>query len=345
MRVSDFDYELPPELIAQHPAAERTASRLLHLDGATGAIEDLRFPDIVSLLDANDLLVVNDTRVIKARLRGRKDSGGEVEVLVERVLDDRRALAQVRASKTPKPGRRLVFAEGIEAEILGRQQEFFELRFGNDVLDTLAAHGEVPLPPYITHAAEAADEARYQTVYARVPGAVAAPTAGLHFDDGILAALQAKGVERASVTLHVGAGTFQPVRVEDVTRHVMHSEWYSIPQATVDAIARAREKNGRVVAVGTTALRALESAAVQGEEGGIAAGTAETRLFVVPGFRFRVADRLVTNFHLPRSTLLMLVSAFAGTENIRRAYAHAVRQRYRFFSYGDAMLLERRNRC
>jgi S-adenosylmethionine:tRNA ribosyltransferase-isomerase len=339
MRLSDFDYELPPELIAQHPAAERAGSRLLHLDGNTGSMQDLEFRDIVSLLNAGDVLVVNDTRVIKARLHGRKDTGGEVEVLVERVLDDRRALAQVRASKTPREGRRLILTGGVEAEVLGRAGEFFELRFAANVLDTLAAHGEVPLPPYITHAADAGDEGRYQTVYARVPGAIAAPTAGLHFDDALLAALEARGVARATLTLHVGAGTFQPVRTDDVARHVMHSEWYSVPQETVDAITRAKAAGGRVVAVGTTALRALEAAAAGGE---LVAGTDETRLFVVPGYRFRVVERLVTNFHLPRSTLLMLVSAFGGTDAIRRAYAHAVRQRYRFFSYGDAMLIERR---
>jgi len=339
VHLSDFDYELPAELIAQHPASERTASRLLHVDGARAILEDLRFRDIVSLLDANDLLVVNDTRVIRARLHGRKDSGGEVEALIERVLDERRALAQIRASKPPKAGRTLLFGGSVAAEVLGRHGEFYELRFGEGVLDVLVRHGEVPLPPYITHPADPDDESRYQTVYARVPGAVAAPTAGLHFDEALLAALRAKGVSTASVTLHVGAGTFQPVRVEDLSRHVMHSEWYSIPQATVDAIARAREKNGRVVAVGTTALRALESAAASRD--GLAAGTAETTLFIVPGYRFRVVDRLVTNFHLPRSTLLMLVSAFAGVDTIRRAYAHAVFHRYRFFSYGDAMLLEK----
>jgi S-adenosylmethionine:tRNA ribosyltransferase-isomerase len=338
VHLSDFDYELPPELIAQHPAAERAGSRLLHLDGNTGSLHDLKFRDIVSLLDAGDVLVVNDTRVIKARLHGRKDTGGEVEVLVERVLDDRRALAQVRASKTPREGRKLIFTGGVEAEVLGREGEFFELRFAANVLDTLAAHGEVPLPPYITHAADAGDEGRYQTVYARVPGAVAAPTAGLHFDDALLAALEAKGVTRATLTLHVGAGTFQPVRTDDVSRHVMHSEWYSVPQETVDAIKRAKAAGGRVVAVGTTALRALEAAAASGQ---LTAGTDETRLFIVPGYRFRVVERLVTNFHLPRSTLLMLVSAFGGTEAIRRAYAHAVQERYRFFSYGDAMLIER----
>ena len=339
MHLSDFDYELPPGLIAQHPATERAGSRLLHLDGNTGSLNDLQFRDIVSLLDSGDVLVVNDTRVIKARLHGRKDTGGEVEVLVERILDDRRALAQVRASKTPREGRRLIFAAGVEAEVLGRHDEFFELRFAANVLDTLAAHGEVPLPPYITHAADQGDEGRYQTVYARVPGAVAAPTAGLHFDDALLAALEAKGVTRATLTLHVGAGTFQPVRTDDVSRHVMHSEWYSVPQETVDAIARAKAGGGRVVAVGTTALRALEAAAASGQ---LTAGTDETRLFIVPGYRFRVVERLVTNFHLPRSTLLMLVSAFGGTDAIRRAYAHAVQERYRFFSYGDAMLIERR---
>ena len=339
MHLSDFDYELPPGLIAQHPAAERAGSRLLHLDGNTGSLNDLQFRDIVSLLDSGDVLVVNDTRVIKARLHGRKDTGGEVEVLVERIVDDRRALAQVRASKTPRAGRRLIFAAGVEAEVLGRHDEFFELRFAANVLDTLAAHGEVPLPPYITHAADQGDEGRYQTVYARVPGAVAAPTAGLHFDDALLAALEAKGVTRATLTLHVGAGTFQPVRTDDVSRHVMHSEWYSVPQETVDAIARAKAGGGRVVAVGTTALRALEAAAASGQ---LTAGTDETRLFIVPGYRFRVVERLVTNFHLPRSTLLMLVSAFGGTDAIRRAYAHAVQERYRFFSYGDAMLIERR---
>jgi len=341
MRLSEFDYHLPPELIAQHPAAERTASRLLHLDASTGALEDRRFTDIVELLGRDDLLVVNDTRVIKARLRGRKDSGGEVEVLVERVLDANRALAQVRASKTPLAGRKLILGRGVEAEVLGRRDEFFELRFEEGVLDVLAREGEVPLPPYITHVPGSDDEARYQTVYAKSPGAVAAPTAGLHFDPPLLERIRAKGVGFASVTLHVGAGTFQPVRVDDVSQHVMHSEWYDIPQATVDAIAATRKKKGRVVAVGTTALRALEAAAAIREEGGIVAGAAETRIFIVPGFRFRVVDRLVTNFHLPRSTLLMLVSAFAGSDNIRRAYAHAVAQRYRYFSYGDAMLLDR----
>ena len=339
MRLSDFDYELPAELIAQHPAAERTASRLLHVDSATGALEDLRFADLAALIHAGDVLVVNDTRVIKARLHGRKDSGGEVEMLVERVIDAHRALAQVRASKPLKAGRAVHLSDDLAVEVVGREGEFFELRFpGEGVMAALDAHGEVPLPPYITHAAASEDAARYQTVYAQVPGAVAAPTAGLHFDEALLASLRAKGVKVATVTLHVGAGTFQPVRVDDVAQHVMHSEWYSVPHAAVEAIAKARAKGGRVIAVGTTALRALESAA---SGGALRAASGETRLFIVPGYGFRVVDRLITNFHLPRSTLLMLVSAFAGAATIRRAYAHAVARRYRFFSYGDAMLLEK----
>ncbi len=339
MKLSDFDYALPPELVAQHPAAERGASRLLRVE-PSGELRDLAFRDLPALLDAKDLLVFNDTRVIKARLRGRKDSGGEVEVLVERVLSADAALVHVRASKTPKAGRRIDFAPGVSAEVIGRRGEFFELRFAADrpVVDILAAHGEVPLPPYITHAPGSDDESRYQTVYAAVPGAVAAPTAGLHFDEAMLASLVAKGIASARVTLHVGAGTFQPVRTDDVSAHVMHEEWYSIPEATVSAIAAAKARGGRVVAVGTTTLRALESAAAAGP---LQAQAAETRLFIVPGFPFRVVDRLVTNFHLPKSTLLMLVSAFSGTDAIRRAYAHAVARRYRFFSYGDAMLLDR----
>ncbi len=339
MKISDFDYDLPPELVAQHPAMERAASRLLRVE-PSGELRDLAFRDFPGLLDPGDLLVFNDTRVMKARLRGRKDSGGEVEVLVERVVAADVALAHVRASKTPKAGRRIHFAGGVVAEVAGRRGELFELRFveGGPVPDILAAHGEVPLPPYITHAPGADDESRYQTVYAAVPGAVAAPTAGLHFDDAVLAAIAARGIATARVTLHVGAGTFQPVRGEDIASHVMHEEWYVIPQATVSAIEAARARGGRVVAVGTTTLRALESAAAAGP---LEARSAETRLFIVPGFRFRVVDRLLTNFHLPRSTLLMLVSAFSGTQLIRRAYAHAVAGRYRFFSYGDAMFLDR----
>jgi len=340
VKLSDFDYALPPALIAQYPAAARGASRLLHLDGRSGELADRQFRDLPGLLRAGDVLVMNDTRVIKARLTGHKESGGQVEVLIERVLDRERALAQVRASKTPRAGSRLMLSQGAVAQVLGRAGEFFELRFLDctDVFALLERAGSVPLPPYITHAADPSDDARYQTVYAQTPGAVAAPTAGLHFDDAMLATLQANGVRLAWITLHVGAGTFQPVRVENLDEHTMHAEWYELPPATVDAIAAARAAGGRVVAVGTTSLRALESAAAAGE---LRAGSAETRLFILPGYRFRVVDRLLTNFHLPRSTLMMLVSAFAGVDNIRRAYAHAVAKRYRFFSYGDAMLIER----
>ncbi len=340
MKISDFDYELPRELIAQVPAAARSASRLLHLDGRSGELRDRRFCDLPQLVDAGDVLVMNDTRVIKARLAGRKQSGGRIEVLVERVIDHERVLAQVRASKNPRPGTRLLFAQDATAEVVGRQGEFFELRFAgcDDVLTLLERAGSVPLPPYITHPPDDGDAARYQTVYARAQGAVAAPTAGLHFDDALLATLQARGVVLAWLTLHVGAGTFQPMRVENPAEHQMHSEWYSLPQATVDAVNAARDAGRRVIAVGTTSLRALESAAAADE---LHAGSAETRLFIVPGYRFRVVDRLITNFHLPRSTLLMLVSAFAGMDNIRRAYRHAVESRYRFFSYGDAMLIEK----
>ena len=342
MQLSDFDYDLPPALIAQFPAAERTASRLLQLDGQSGELRDRQFSDLPDLVNAGDVLVMNDTRVIRARLIGRKDSGGQVEVLVERILDHARVLAQVRASKTPRAGSRLLLAHGATAEVLGREGEFFELRFieCEDVFALLERAGSVPLPPYITHAPEAGDAARYQTVYARTPGAVAAPTAGLHFDDAMLAALSARGVKLAWLTLHVGAGTFQPVRTQSLAEHRMHGEWYVLPQATVDAVTTARAGGKKVIAVGTTSLRALEAAAADGE---LRAGSAETRLFIVPGYKFQVVDRLITNFHLPRSTLLMLVAAFAGMDNMRRAYAHAVAQRYRFFSYGDAMLIGRRN--
>lgn len=340
MLLNQFDFDLPAELIAQAPAGERTASRLLCLDGASGVLRDRQFREFSALVASGDVLVFNDTRVIKARLTGTKDSGGKVEVLIERVLTNDRVLAQVRASKSPRAGARLQLAGGMVATVLGRQEEFFELRFEDcpDIHAMLAQHGAVPLPPYIVHAADASDEARYQTVYARVPGAVAAPTAGLHFDDPLLDVLREKGVVLAYVTLHVGAGTFQPVRVADVREHRMHSERYEIPQATVDAIQAARTRGSRVMAVGTTSLRALESAAA----GGLTAGSGETRLFITPGYAFNVVDRLLTNFHLPKSTLLMLVSAFAGMDNVRRAYQHAIAQRYRFFSYGDAMLIDRK---
>jgi S-adenosylmethionine:tRNA ribosyltransferase-isomerase len=340
MLLEDFDFELPPELIAQSPAAERAASRLLRLDGNTGKLADGYFRQLSDYVTHGDVMVFNDTRVIKARLTGAKDSGGKVEVLIERVLGGDRALAQIRASKSPRVGSRLALAGGIVATVLGRQDEFFALRFENctDIFSLLERHGTVPLPPYITHAADAVDETRYQTVYARMPGAVAAPTAGLHFDAAMLDALKQRGVTIAQVTLHVGASTFQPVRVSDLREHRMHSEWYDVPQAAVDAIHAARARGSRVMAVGTTSLRALESAAAGGV---LAAGTGDTRLFITPGYAFKVVDRLLTNFHLPKSTLLMLVSAFAGVDNVRRAYQHAIAHRYRFFSYGDAMLLER----
>lgn len=342
MRTSDFDFELPEELIAQHPAAQRSGSRLLCLEGPSGALHDAMISDLPQLLDPGDLLIFNDTRVIRARLSGRKQSGGKVEVLIERVLGAHRALAHVRASHAPRTGGRLLLADAVEAEVVGRRGDLFELAFSGPqtIAEILERHGRLPLPPYISHAPDAEDERRYQTVYARRPGAVAAPTAGLHFDEILLRKLAEAGMHSAYVTLHVGAGTFQPVRVEDVREHRMHSEWYEIPQETVDAIAAVRLRGGKVVAVGTTAMRALESA---GREGSLVAGSGDTDIFITPGYRFRVVDRLITNFHLPRTTLLMLVSAFAGIDNIRRAYRHAIDRRYRFFSYGDAMLLSRRD--
>ncbi len=342
MKLTDFDYHLPEELIAQHPAKERAGSRLLHVDGNTGLITNRQFVDLAALIATNDILVFNDTKVIKARLHGRKESGGRAEVLVERVLaDGKSALAHVRASKSPKPGSRLMIADGIVATMTARVDDLFELHFdgGPGVHEILNRYGEVPLPPYITHLADSDDERRYQTVYARHAGSVAAPTAGLHFDEAMLETLRAKGVALAYVTLHVGAGTFQPVRDNDISKHVMHSEWYQVPTETVATIIRAKAAGGRVIAVGTTSMRTLEAAS---RNGGLQAETAETRIMITPGYTFRTVERLITNFHLPKSTLMMLVSAFAGTENIQRAYAHAVVARYRFFSYGDAMLLERR---
>ncbi|MGH8682749.1 MAG: tRNA preQ1(34) S-adenosylmethionine ribosyltransferase-isomerase QueA, partial [Burkholderiales bacterium] len=339
LSVDDFDYALPPELIAQHPARGRASSRLLHL-APDGRISDHGFTELPQFLAAGDVLVVNDTRVIKARLAGAKDSGGRVEVLVERVVGPHEAVAQIGASHTPRPGARLRLAGAVDAVVLAREDDLFRLRFAGEapVLEVLQRHGSVPLPPYITHPPEAEDELRYQTVYARTPGAVAAPTAGLHFDEPLLDALRDRGIEIAFLTLHVGAGTFQPVRARSIADHRMHGEWYEIPAATVAAVRRARELGGSVIAVGTTSLRALEASARGGE---VAAGAGETDLFITPGFRFRVVDRLVTNFHLPKSTLLMLVSAFAGIAPIRAAYRHAIAQRYRFFSYGDAMLIDR----
>ena len=341
--LADFDFQLPPELIAQHPAAERSSSRLL--DGAGRLPVDRIFRDLPGLLRSGDLLVFNDTRVIKARLLGEKPTGGAVEALVERVLPGFEVWAHVRASKSPRAGSVLRFAQAFDADVLGRagpEGALFHLRFPSDPLRLLERHGHVPLPPYITHDDTAEDEARYQTVFACKPGAVAAPTAALHFDEALLAALDAHGVRRAAVTLHVGAGTFQPVRADNIAEHRMHSEWFEVGAATVAAIQVTRERGGRVLAVGTTTLRALESAARQSQDGAtLAPCTSETDIFITPGFDFRVVDRLVTNFHLPKSTLMMLVSAFAGHAHIRALYRHAVESRYRFFSYGDAMLLDR----
>ncbi|MCU0950515.1 MAG: tRNA preQ1(34) S-adenosylmethionine ribosyltransferase-isomerase QueA [Burkholderiaceae bacterium] len=338
LTLSDFDFPLPPALIAQHPLPDRAASRLLHV---ADVLTDRVFSDITQLIAPGSVLVFNDTQVIKARLLGRKPSGGRVEALIERIVDARRALALVRTSHKPKEGSEFFFGGGDRmavATVRGRDADFFDLEFDQDLLPLLERIGQVPLPPYITHAAEAEDAARYQTVYAKHPGAVAAPTAGLHFTDALLAQLDAQHVQRVHLTLHVGAGTFQPVRVEKVRDHVMHSEWYRIDEPAAAAINAARAAGRPVIAVGTTSLRALESAAVDGR---VQAGSRDTALFITPGFRFQVVDRLITNFHLPKSTLLMLVSAFAGLDRIRNAYAHAVAQRYRFFSYGDAMLLER----
>jgi S-adenosylmethionine:tRNA ribosyltransferase-isomerase len=328
MLVSEFDYALPAELIAQHPAPERTASRLLHID-ARGALHDRLFSELPALIDERDAVVLNDTRVIKARLFGRKPSGGQVEVFVERILSQREALALMRAGHAPKTGTEVLIGDA-RATVEGREGALYRVRFSADVHELLERHGSVPLPPYIEHAPDGADAERYQTVYAASPGAVAAPTAGLHFDAAMLERLRSRGARIAKLTLHVGFGTFQPVRSEEVEAHRMHRERYSIPDDTRQALAARR-----VLAVGTTTLRALESAAATGANSG------ETDLFIYPGYEFRVVDRLLTNFHLPKSTLLMLVCAFAGRETMLRAYRHAVERRYRFFSYGDAMLIER----
>lgn len=332
--LSDFDFTLPPELIAQLPLPQRSGSRLLEVTAS--ALIDRAFADMVDLLQAGDLMVFNDTRVLKARFFGIKESGGKIEALVERVLDTRTVLAQVRASKSPPAGTRIRLADAFDVTVGERAGEFFTLHFPDDVITLIEAHGKLPLPPYIEHDADAVDAERYQTVYAREPGAVAAPTAGLHFDQPLLDKLQARGVQFAYVTLHVGAGTFQPVRTENLAEHAMHSEWYTVPSETVALVQATQAAGKNVVAVGTTSLRALESAS---QTGTLVAGSADTRLFITPGYRFKTVTRLFTNFHLPKSTLLMLVSAFAGYERIRLAYAHAIAARYRFFSYGDAMLL------
>ena len=337
MNVADFDFDLPDELIAQFPPAVRGGSRLLHVD-AQGALADRWFRDLPTLLRPDDLLVMNDTRVIKARLFGHKDTGGKLELLIERVTSEFEALAFIRASHAPKPGSQIRLADDTVIDVLAKQDDMTQLRFPRPVLSMLDQLGLLPLPPYIEHTPTSEDEARYQTVYANEPGSVAAPTAGLHFDDAMLDALRAQGVRTAEVTLHVGAGTFQPVRVDNIAEHTMHSERYTIPQDTVDAIHETRTRGGRVVAVGTTSLRTLEAA---DRSGPLAAGASETDIFITPGYRFSVVDVLITNFHLPKSTLLMLVSAFSGMKAIRTAYAHAIQEHYRFFSYGDAMFLER----
>jgi S-adenosylmethionine:tRNA ribosyltransferase-isomerase len=336
MQLSDFNYDLPTELIAQHPLANRTDSRLLEVKSHGGLI-DHQFKDILNLIRPGDLLVFNDTKVIPARLHGKKETGGIVELLIERISGDKQAWVQIRASKVPKTGSIVQIhnhaGETFPVEMIGYDGRFYEVRFPENVFALLERFGELPLPPYIEHQPDIEDAKRYQTVVAKNPGAVAAPTAGLHFDEQILTQLKELGVQQATVTLHVGAGTFSPVREEDLSKHKMHHEWFSIPESTLDVIEKTKDRGGRIVAVGTTSLRALESHALTGQKSG------ETNLFITPGFQFKTVDCLLTNFHLPKSTLLMLVSAFAGMDNIRTAYQHAIAQKYRFFSYGDAMFL------
>ena len=334
MKLQEFDYHLPQELIAQTPAGNRNASRLLVM-GRSGLLSDRVFTDFPAFLEPGDLLVFNDTKVIRARLFGNKETGGKIEVMVERILDGHQVLASIRASHAPKPGSRLHFGEE-PAEVIEKLDDLYLIRFADEASSVIDRCGRLPLPPYISHEATEYDEERYQTVYAKNPGAVAAPTAGLHFDEAVLHEIRAKGIDCARVTLHVGAGTFQPVRSEDILEHRMHSEVFHVPQETLDAVEMAKSRGGKVVSVGTTTLRALESAASSGKSKG------ETSIFITPGFEFKMVDRLLTNFHLPKSTLLMLVSAFSGMEAVRHAYRHAIAEKYRFFSYGDAMLMERR---
>lgn len=338
MKKSDFNYHLPPELIAQKPLAERSASRLLILPRHGGSVRDAVFNDFIELLSTDDLLVFNDTKVIPARLFAHKASGGKVEILIERLEDERQALAHVRASKAPKPGSLLILENGVQCRMLEREADLFRLAFeceGN-LLSLLSEIGHIPLPPYIERADDNDDLHRYQTVYARQAGAVAAPTAGLHFDDAAMQRLKQRGIPTSFVTLHVGSGTFQPVRVEDLSQHVMHKEYYEVSPDCVEAVRQAKARGGRVVAIGTTAVRALESAS---QSGNLQAGNGDTSLFITPGYQFKTVDALLTNFHLPESTLLMLISAFAGYDNVMSAYSHAIQQGYRFFSYGDAMAI------
>ncbi|MBI2771741.1 MAG: tRNA preQ1(34) S-adenosylmethionine ribosyltransferase-isomerase QueA [Burkholderiales bacterium] len=335
--LGDFDFALPPELIAQHPAAERSGSRLL--DGTRAMPVDRAFRELPSLLRGGDLMVFNDTRVVKARLFGEKPTGGKLELLIERVLQGTEVAAHMKVSKKPLPGTVLQMAGGFSATLAGRWPDadgpLFRFMLSGDPYALMELHGHVPLPPYIEHTDSAEDERRYQTVFAKNPGAIAAPTAALHFDEALLAQIDARGIRRATVTLHVGAGTFQPVKTENIADHRMHSEWYDVPAATQQALAETRDRGGRVIAVGTTSVRTLESWALSGQ------ATGDTSIFITPGFRFQVADMLVTNFHLPKSTLMMLVSALAGYDHVMHLYRHAIEQRYRFFSYGDAMLLAR----
>jgi S-adenosylmethionine:tRNA ribosyltransferase-isomerase len=342
MQLSDFNYELPADLIAQHPLANRTDSRLLEVKAERGdhvQLIDRQFKDILNIIKPGDLLVFNDTKVIPARLHGKKETGGVIELLIERITGDMQAWVQIRASKVPKTGSIIHIhnqsGETFPVEMIGYDGRFYEVRFPENIFELLERFGELPLPPYIEHQPDSEDAQRYQTVVAKNPGAVAAPTAGLHFDEKILQQLKDLGVYVASITLHVGAGTFTPVREEDLTKHKMHHEWFSIPQETLQAIEKTKQQGGRIIAVGTTSLRALESQALNQKSSG------ETNLFITPGFEFKTVDCLLTNFHLPKSTLLMLVSAFAGMGNIRAAYQHAIDQKYRFFSYGDAMFLSR----
>lgn len=343
MRVADFCFDLPDELIARYPMPERTASRLLTLDGATGALVDKQFTDILDMVNPGDLMVFNNTRVIPARLFGQKQTGGKLEILVERMLDDNRILAHVRSSKSPKPGCVICLDGGYEMTMLARHDTLFELGLESDktILEVLEEVGHMPLPPYIDRPDEDADKERYQTVYNQNPGAVAAPTAGLHFDDALLAALKEQGVNSAFVTLHVGAGTFQPVRVDNILEHKMHSEWAEVPQDVVDQIKATKAAGHRVIAVGTTSVRSLESAA-KASDGELKPFSSDTDIFIYPGYEFKVVDAMVTNFHLPESTLIMLISAFAGYDEVKNAYRHAIAQKYRFFSYGDAMFVTKK---
>jgi len=348
MQVSDFSFELPNELIARYPMAERTASRLLQLNGISGEVTDRTFKDVLDLVEEGDLLVFNNTRVIPARLFGRKGSGGKIEVLVERMLDEHSILAHVRSSKSPKPGTELFLGENdqFEAEMVARHGALFEIRFKSDkaVLEILNEVGHMPLPPYIDRPDDDADKERYQTVYNEIPGAVAAPTAGLHFDDDLLEKIQAKGVEFAFVTLHVGAGTFQPVKVDNILDHHMHAEYVEVSQQVVDAVNATKARGGRVIAVGTTSVRSLESAAQSAVKNGteLVPFFDDTEIFIYPGYQYQLIDCLITNFHLPESTLIMLVSAFSGYDNVMAAYEHAVNEKYRFFSYGDAMFINKK---